>query len=257
MDKESVDYRVDHRRKGQIITLLIHALVLLFCLWPTFGYKIDRQPLAGILVQFGQVESNDDSDDASELEELFPDPGEDDIQQDEEKIESVKEEVLQEDTEEEEIKRREEKKEEDDGHEQKEQEEKRQRYEEQKSKFSDLFKKGADNSEKEGDPTGAPDASKVEGISTGKGTVGAGLSDRGIVSAPDISDDSQRRGKVVVVICVDDTGTVISAEYTQRGSTTTDPYLIEIAEESAKLWKFSAGEMEKQCGTISIDFKVE
>jgi hypothetical protein len=49
---------------------------------------------------------------------------------------------------------------------------------------------------------------------------------------------------------------VISAEYTQVGSTTADPLLNKIALENSRLWKFLPGDAQKQCGTITYKFKL-
>jgi TonB family protein len=86
--------------------------------------------------------------------------------------------------------------------------------------------------------------------------VGGGLGNRGVKYEPTISDNSQKTGKVVVNVCVDKSGKVISAEYTQKGSTTTDSDLRALAERSARKFVFSESTIEKQCGTITIDFKV-
>ncbi len=109
----------------------------------------------------------------------------------------------------------------------------------------------------QGDPEGDPDASKLEGISTGTGTVGGGLGNRGVLGAPKITDNSQKQGTVTVKVCVDRNGTVTSAEFTQRGSTTSDNQLKRLAVDNAKKWKFSQGEVDKQCGTITYRFKVQ
>ncbi|MCB0508398.1 MAG: cell envelope integrity protein TolA [Bacteroidetes bacterium] len=71
-----------------------------------------------------------------------------------------------------------------------------------------------------------------------------------------IKDDSQKTGKVVVMIKVDRSGKVIYAKYQQKGSTTTDPYLIQIAEDGAMRTKFSANPnaVEEQVGTITYKF---
>ena len=109
----------------------------------------------------------------------------------------------------------------------------------------------------QGDPNGDPDASKLEGISTGSGSVGGGLGNRGVASAPKITDNSQQQGTVVVKVCVNSSGQVISAEFTQRGSTISDSRLKTIAVSNAKRWKFSPGSVDKQCGTISYRFRVQ
>lgn len=132
-------------------------------------------------------------------------------------------------------------------------------YEKAKKQFGDSFGGGKGKTDKpgnQGDPNGDPDAKKLEGISTGSGMVGGGLGDRGVLFEPKISDNSQKTGTVVVRVCVDRNGEVISADYTQKGSTTADSELRQIAINSSKKFRFSKGSIDKQCGTITIDFKV-
>jgi TonB family protein len=132
-------------------------------------------------------------------------------------------------------------------------------YEKAKKQFGDSFGDGKGKNDKpgnQGDPNGDPDATKLDGISTGSGMVGGGLGDRGVVFEPKIKDDSQKTGTVVVRVCVNRNGEVISADYTQKGSTTADSELRQIAITSAKKFKFSKSSVDKQCGTITIDFKV-
>lgn len=110
----------------------------------------------------------------------------------------------------------------------------------------------------QGDPNGDPNASALEGISTGSGKVGGGLGDRGITRSPAAkSTCGNKGGRVVVRVCVDNNGKVISAEYTQSGSNTSDSCLRTTAIRNAKKWGFSKGIAEKQCGTITYDFKVK
>lgn len=106
----------------------------------------------------------------------------------------------------------------------------------------------------QGDPLGDPNAKALEGISTGTGNVGGGLSGRGVLYVPKIEDKSQESGTVVVRVCVDRNGDVLTADYTQKGSTTTDAHLIDIAKKSARKYKFTPGSNDKQCGTISVKF---
>jgi len=132
-------------------------------------------------------------------------------------------------------------------------------YEAAKKQFGDSFGSGKGKTDKpgnQGDPNGDPDAKKLEGISTGSGMVGGGLGDRGVTYEPKIKDSSQKTGTVVVRVCVNRNGEVVSADYTQKGSTTTDSELRKIAIESANKFKFSKSSVDKQCGTITIDFKV-
>ena len=61
----------------------------------------------------------------------------------------------------------------------------------------------------------------------------------------------------MISVCVDKSGKVIKAEYTQKGSTTTDSELKEVAKRAALQFKFTTSEIEEQCGTITVDFKVK
>lgn len=133
-------------------------------------------------------------------------------------------------------------------------------YEAAKKQFGDVFGDGKGKNDKDGnqgDPDGDPDASRLEGVSTGSGMVGGGLGDRGVVYVPKIKDDSQKTGIVVISVCVDQNGDVTSAKYTQKGSTTADSQLRNIAISNAKKFRFSKSGVDKQCGTITIDFRVQ
>lgn len=110
---------------------------------------------------------------------------------------------------------------------------------------------------KKGEEDGAANSKVLEGLSGGLGEVGGGLSGRGIIYKPVIQENSQKTGKVVVKVCVDESGEVISAKFTQRGSTTTDSQLIEVTEKAAVKYKFTKGDLAEQCGTITIDFKLK
>lgn len=132
--------------------------------------------------------------------------------------------------------------------------------ENQKKKFSDLFGKGkgaGNNSGNQGEPSGSDDKGALEGISKGTGKIGGGLSGRGVLYAPDFTDNSQKTGRVALQICVNAEGKVIQADFTQKGSTTSDAYLIQIARNTALKYKFSKGEVDQQCGSLTIDFKVQ
>lgn len=103
-----------------------------------------------------------------------------------------------------------------------------------------------------------PDAKALEGISAGAGKVGGGLGGRGITSAPTVkSACGNKRGRVVVRVCVNTNGKVINAEFKQAGSNTSDKCLRDTAIGNAKKWGFSKGIAEKQCGTITYDFKIK
>jgi outer membrane biosynthesis protein TonB len=109
----------------------------------------------------------------------------------------------------------------------------------------------------QGDPNGDPNAKNLEGITTGTGSVGGSLGNRNVLSAPRITDNSSLEGTVVIAVCVDANGSVVSADFTQKGSTTSNSTLVNLAVNNAKKWKFSAGEVDKQCGTVTYRFKVQ
>jgi TonB family protein len=109
----------------------------------------------------------------------------------------------------------------------------------------------------QGDPEGDPNASKLEGISTGSGTVGGGLGNRGVVRQHKPTDTSQKEGTVVVSVCVDRSGKVTDANVTQAGTTTSDAQLRRMAVESAQQWQFSTGSQDRQCGTITYRFRLQ
>ena len=91
-----------------------------------------------------------------------------------------------------------------------------------------------------------------EGGSDGSdiGTRGDGLTNRGVKRAPEISDSSQKTGRVVIYVCVDRMGNVTKADYTQRGSTTSDARLVSLAKQNAYRYLFSQSNLDEQCGTI-------
>lgn len=132
-----------------------------------------------------------------------------------------------------------------------------------KSNIGDLFKSdesgsGRGNNDKpgnQGDPNGG-DSDILEGISTGSGRVGGGLGSRG-GSGPPVQDKTQAQGIVVIKVCVDPNGEVLSARFTQDGSTTNNSSLIQSAIKNAKKWNFKAGSVDKQCGTITYDFRLK
>ena len=132
-------------------------------------------------------------------------------------------------------------------------------FDDSKSKFSDLLGTGKGNNNNEGnqgDPKGDPDSDALNEIATGSGRIGGGLTNRGVLFEPEINDNSQYTGVVVVKVCVDKTGKVIEAKFTQLGSTTTNKTLVDLAVNSSKKYKFSPSEINIQCGNITIDFKV-
>lgn len=139
------------------------------------------------------------------------------------------------------------------------------KYQDAKDKLGSLFGQSGSqgNSGKPGDAgvaNGDPDAKNLEGTkSYGKGDkdVGGGLSGRGVLKRPSLEDNSQKEGKVKVEICVNKSGKVIKAEYSQFGSTTIDTDLIELAEASAKKYQFTPSINPEQCGEVLITFSLQ
>ena len=136
-----------------------------------------------------------------------------------------------------------------------------QAYNSTKKSYGDLLGgSGRGNTGKPGSqgvPNGDPNAKALEGISKGSGRVGGGLGNRGVLHEPSINDASQKTGTVVISVCVDKNGKVIRADYTQKGSTTTDTELKDIARRAALKFKFTDSDIEEQCGTITVDFKIK
>ncbi len=125
-----------------------------------------------------------------------------------------------------------------------------------KNGIKDALASGNDNSETPNNKDENPDSGKLKDLSNGSGLIGGGLANRA-GSGPKVNDRSQETGVVVIKVCVDNKGSVISAKFTQFGSTSTNIELKKIAEKNAKKWKFKEGGIDKQCGTITYDFKVK
>ena len=129
-----------------------------------------------------------------------------------------------------------------------------------KNKMGDLFGGSGSGQGNTGTPgnqgsqDGDPNSNNLEGLGTGR--VGGGLSNRG-GKGPKLSDRSQKNGKVIVKVCVDSKGKVISASPTQNGSSIWDAALNRKIKANAMKWTFANGELDKQCGTITYTFKLQ
>ncbi|MEO6167327.1 MAG: hypothetical protein ABIO46_01410 [Chitinophagales bacterium] len=119
----------------------------------------------------------------------------------------------------------------------------------------------------QGKPNGSPFGDSYEGnpgmggpgLGGDGGKAQLGMSGRKIIYFPSIIDNTQRTGKVVVNIKVDKTGNVTYAKATQKGSTTTDSYLFQLAEDAAMKTRVNAdpNAAEEQFGTITYTFRVK
>ena len=126
-----------------------------------------------------------------------------------------------------------------------------------KKQYGTLFgnKPSSSNGSGEGDDPRGEGA--LAGISKGNGIIGGGLAGRKAIEIPAVSENSQKTGRVVIKVCVAKDGKVVSAKFTQQGSTTSDPQLVKLAERAANKYLFSSAEIETQCGTITFDFKLQ
>lgn len=128
---------------------------------------------------------------------------------------------------------------------------------------SDNFKKGgnqgiAGGKGDQGKPGGDPDSKNYTGGGRGNSgvSVSRGLQGRNIVRTPAFEDEFNENAKVAVDIRVDENGTVTSAEYQPRGSTTSDASMKAIALRKARQVKFNTGSGES-AGTIIFNFKLK
>lgn len=130
---------------------------------------------------------------------------------------------------------------------------------EKKSQFANLLSKSkkvetANSSGEEGESEGSGSSALDATGDHSMGSIRGVLGNRKVLKIPTIKDDSQKKGRVVVKICVNATGDVVSSTYTMMGSTTSDTYLINLAEKGAKGYKFSPSTNPKECGKVTIDF---
>lgn len=266
------------RKKAMRTSIAVNVILIILLLFPFMSFQVPPPGEDGILVSFGapNMGRGQDQPDTQQEEEVPPKPVEETppppVEPEKVVEQVVKEEVVtQEDPnvvalkkkEEEAAKRqaeldRQKKLEE---QQRKEAEAKKQaEYDEAKKQFGDLFGGGKGETEapgNQGDPLGDPSSDNLEGLSTGKGSVGGGLGGRKIQYVPRVVEQSQKTGRVVVRVCVDDSGRVIESGFTQKGSTTGDSDLVATALRFARQYRFSQSTVSKQCGTITFDFKVQ
>lgn len=112
-----------------------------------------------------------------------------------------------------------------------------------------------DKGQLDGDPY-AP--SYFGGSGPGKGGVGYGLNGRGSASFKKYEQNCNEYGLVVVRIEVNRQGNVIKAEPGVRGTTNTDPCLLEPAKKIAlsHKWPADSNAPERQIGFVSINFDI-
>jgi TonB family protein len=125
--------------------------------------------------------------------------------------------------------------------------------------YADLYQgKGGKGPGKGGNGSGGGDGDG-DGPGKGSGTgpgISANLLNRKATSLPKPAYTSEKSGKVVVDITVDQNGNVIKAIAGSRGTTVQDAELFRQAESAAKRAKFNPDNSspEKQIGTITYNF---
>ncbi|MEN9685593.1 MAG: hypothetical protein RLZZ28_1379, partial [Bacteroidota bacterium] len=117
----------------------------------------------------------------------------------------------------------------------------------------------------QGNPNGNPNSDSYKGNAasgnsgSGGGTgvsIRSGLDGRRITKLPAFEDDFNENAKVAVDITVDKTGNVTMAIVNQRGTTTTNPTIRNIALQKARSLKLNSGTAEAQTGTLVFNFKL-
>lgn len=134
----------------------------------------------------------------------------------------------------------------------------KERLKNKKNNLPDFNKSSGDGTTN--DIPGDPNSNVVNG-GTGQGETGSGadMTGRSTVKRPAPPINPGYKGAVVVRICIDKNGNVITAEAKQKGATSTDSAAIALAIKNAKQWKFNTDRNapEKQCGSITYNFSIK
>lgn len=117
----------------------------------------------------------------------------------------------------------------------------------------------------QGNPNGNPNSDSYKGNAasgnSGNGgnsgvSIRSGLDGRRITKLPSFEDDFNENAKVAVDITVDKSGNVTMAVVNQRGTTTTNPTVRNIALKKARSLKLNSGNAEEQTGTLVFNFRL-
>lgn len=113
----------------------------------------------------------------------------------------------------------------------------------------------------QGKPNGNPDSDNYNGNGgTGKSgvAISKGLQGRRISRLPSFEDDFNQNAKIAVDVKVAANGSVISATFQPRGSTTSDAGMRAIALQKARQLKFTPGDNDAESlGTIIFNFRLK
>ena len=125
-----------------------------------------------------------------------------------------------------------------------------------------MNKSGADEPENAGNPhalqgeeqnSGKGPGLKIDGMDQ----LDKGLQGRGLVAAlPRPTYPGTKSGKVLIRVTVNEKGTVTSATFEPKGSTISDPAMIEAAKEAARKARFTESQATIQGGTITYLFSL-
>lgn len=279
-----------NKKRGMIISVALHVVIIMMALLPLLTFPDPPPGQAGILVNLGLPDEGQGVENAGPAEpavseetpqppqeEAAPpppaskpepepkkevitteDPNQVAIRKEKERKERERQQQIEEQRREQE--RLEQERREQEAREKAAREAKEREAQELKNTIGGLFGEGEGKGNtgkpgNQGDPGGDPNADRVTGISTGSGVV-EGFGGRGVVRSDKPQDNSQDQGTVVVKACIDSNGNIISAEFTQAGSTATSSRLKQLAVDSAKRWKFAPGNVDKQCGRIIFNFRL-
>lgn len=125
-----------------------------------------------------------------------------------------------------------------------------------------MDRSGADEPENAGNPQAQQGEEQTSGIGRGLNPDGLdqldkGLQGRGLKEAlPRPTYPGTKSGKVVIRVTVDSKGTVTSATFEPKGSTISDPTLVEAARAAALKAKFTEKNAPIQGGTITYLFSI-
>ena len=117
----------------------------------------------------------------------------------------------------------------------------------------------------QGNPNGNPNSDSYKGNAasgnggsggTGGVSIRSGLDGRRITKLPSFEDEFNENAKVAVDITVDKAGNVTMAVVNQRGTTTTNQNIRNIALRKARGLKLNSGNTEEQTGTLVFNFKL-
>lgn len=126
-----------------------------------------------------------------------------------------------------------------------------------------MNKGGTDEPDNAGNPRAAEGADKASGTGQGLNPDGLdrldkGLQGRGLVGdLPKPAYPGSKSGKIVVRVTVNASGKVTGATYEPKGSTESDPALVEAAIVAARKARFTESRAAVQGGTITYIFRME